>query len=276
MLRAKGVVWLSGEDVEESHWQRGMASLAGCSFSVTFGEPWFASGTGTGNNNNNNNNHSRGGGRRTELVVIGQDMDHAAMTAALEACVLTDDEMAAYEETWLEAFPPWATGAAPGMIAVLGKAKARLTQERKSWRRSHPPGFTAKPKTTDGGQTDLLNWTCLVPGKESTDWAGGTYEVTMDFTEDYPSKPPVCKFAKPLFHPNIDPSCDVSSAVWIGEDDWRPELNIEQILLGLQDFLTRPQIDRAVAHTEAHQLYMSDRSAYGKRVRQEVAEEYSI
>ena len=30
---------------------------------------------------------------RTALVVIGQDMDHAAVTAALEACLLSDSEL---------------------------------------------------------------------------------------------------------------------------------------------------------------------------------------
>merc|ERR1712039_1165713 len=36
------------------------------------------------------------GDRRTELVVIGQDMQHADITAALEACLLTDIEMSKY------------------------------------------------------------------------------------------------------------------------------------------------------------------------------------
>ena len=48
------------------------------------------------------------GKRRTELVVIGQDMDHAAITAALERCVMTDEEMAAYSEIFRDALPPWA------------------------------------------------------------------------------------------------------------------------------------------------------------------------
>ena len=39
------------------------------------------------------------GDRRTELVVIGQNMDHAAMEAALLTCVVTDDEMTSYNQT---------------------------------------------------------------------------------------------------------------------------------------------------------------------------------
>ena len=47
------------------------------------------------------------GDRRTELVVIGQDMDHAAMSAALEQCVMNDKEMGAYTAIFRESVPPW-------------------------------------------------------------------------------------------------------------------------------------------------------------------------
>ncbi len=45
------------------------------------------------------------GDRRQELVVIGQDLDHAALTARLNACLLSDQEMALGPETWLATFP---------------------------------------------------------------------------------------------------------------------------------------------------------------------------
>ena len=47
------------------------------------------------------------GDRRTELVVIGQDMDHDAMTAALERCLMTNQEMEVYEKIFRIAQPPW-------------------------------------------------------------------------------------------------------------------------------------------------------------------------
>lgn len=37
---------------------------------------------------------------------------------------------------------------------------------------------------------NLLKWKCQIPGKDNTDWAGGFYPLTMEFTEDYPAKPP--------------------------------------------------------------------------------------
>ena len=52
--------------------------------------------------------HEPWGDRQTELVVIGQDMDHKAVTAALEACVLTDAEMEGGAALWESRFAnPW-------------------------------------------------------------------------------------------------------------------------------------------------------------------------
>ena len=33
-----------------------------------------------------------------------------------------------------------------------------------------------------------------IPGKEGTIWGGGLFPLTMEFSEDYPHKPPKCKF----------------------------------------------------------------------------------
>jgi ubiquitin-protein ligase len=35
-----------------------------------------------------------------------------------------------------------------------------------------------------------MKWKCFVPGKKGTDWEGGFYPLTMEFTDDYPAKPP--------------------------------------------------------------------------------------
>lgn len=35
-----------------------------------------------------------------------------------------------------------------------------------------------------------MKWKCFIPGKKGTDWEGGFYPLTMEFTDDYPAKPP--------------------------------------------------------------------------------------
>ena len=117
VVRAKGLVWLANK---RSHWQEGMASLAGRAFTIHFGSPWKAaiepyseiakevvSGTedtaataattaATTAASKDPVLSSPWGDRKTELVIIGQDMDHSTMRSALEACVVTEEEMQAY------------------------------------------------------------------------------------------------------------------------------------------------------------------------------------
>ena len=55
--------------------------------------------------------------------------------------------------------------------------------------------FTAKPVTSADGETqDLFKWECKIPGKAGSPWEGGVYKLMMEFSEDYPNKPPKCKF----------------------------------------------------------------------------------
>lgn len=37
---------------------------------------------------------------------------------------------------------------------------------------------------------------------EDTPWEGGTFKLTLEFTEDYPNKAPVVRFVSKMFHPN--------------------------------------------------------------------------
>ena len=57
----------------------------------------------------------------------------------------------------------------------------------------HPIGFYARPESKGDGSTNMFKWEAGIPGKAGTDWEGGLYKVVMEFSEEYPSKPPKCK-----------------------------------------------------------------------------------
>jgi len=112
VIRSKGIVWLA---TPLGYSQRGMASLAGCSFEMKYEQPWYVGldksmwpkGFAEQISHVWQEPH---GDRRTELVVIGQDMEHADMTAALEACLLTDAEMPKYIDKCLRKWRSRADG----------------------------------------------------------------------------------------------------------------------------------------------------------------------
>ena len=102
-----------------------------------------------------------------------------------------------------------------------------------------------------------------MPGKKDTIWGAGRYPVHMVFTDEYPSKPPECKFGKapndkPLFHPNVYPSGKICLNI-INPDPaqsaWRPAITIKQVLLGIQTLLDEPNA-KDPAQSEAYE-YLS-------------------
>jgi ubiquitin-conjugating enzyme E2 I len=80
-------------------------------------------------------------------------------------------------------------------MSSTGIATARLMEERKAWRKDHPVGFYAKAVAKGDGTSDMFVWEAGIPGKENTDWAGGVYKVRLEFTEEFPSRPPKCTCA---------------------------------------------------------------------------------
>ncbi|VZI22034.1 unnamed protein product [Fusarium fujikuroi] len=144
----------------------------------------------------------------------------------------------------------------------------RLQEERKQWRRDHPFGFYAKPQRTKEGVLDVKNWECGIPGKENTIWSGGLFKLTIAFPDEYPTKPPKCKFVPPLFHPNVYPSGTVCLSILNEEEAWKPAITVKQILLGIQDLLNDPNPE-SPAQAEAYNLFKRDRAEYEKKIMSE-------
>ena len=153
---------------------------------------------------------------------------------------------------------------------MSGIARGRLSEERKAWRKDHPYGFVAKPTSSPDGSTNLMKWDVKIPGKADTDWAGGVFNLVVNFPEDYPSKPPRVQFVPPLFHPNVYPNGTVCLSILNEGDGWRPAITIKQVILGVQDLLDTPNNSDA-AQQAAMDLYAKSKVEYQKRVRLEAA-----
>jgi ubiquitin-conjugating enzyme E2 I len=147
-------------------------------------------------------------------------------------------------------------------------ARDRLTQERKEWQKDHPFGFYAKPQRGADGSSNLLVWECGIPARKDSPWAGREpYRLVVTFTDEYPQRPPECKFSPPLFHPNVYPSGTVCLSILNEDKDWVPTITVKQVLLGIQDLLDNPNLGDP-AQREAFLMCRDDRANYIEKVKQ--------
>lgn len=109
VLRSKGLIWLATR-MEIS----GLWSQAGSACRVEPGGMWRAALPEDELPDDPDDEaylaqvwHSQWGDRRQELVLIGQDMDEATLRARLDACLLTDDEMALGPAGWTQFADPF-------------------------------------------------------------------------------------------------------------------------------------------------------------------------
>ncbi|KAF3666687.1 SUMO-conjugating enzyme UBC9 [Capsicum annuum] len=75
-------------------------------------------------------------------------------------------------------------------------------------------------KEVYGGISPIPESTTDPDGGSGTDWEGGFYPLAIHFSEDYPSKPPKCKFPAGFFHSNVYLSGTVCLSI-LNEDSVR-------------------------------------------------------
>lgn len=155
-----------------------------------------------------------------------------------------------------------------------------------------PVGIQAAPL-----DNNVMAWQAVIFGPDDTPWEGGTFKLLLEFTEDYPNKPPAVKFLSKLFHPNVSvfvtislcyatlkashyaffPSYQVYNdgkiCLDILQNQWSPIYDISAILTSIQSLLSDPN-PASPANAEASQLYDRDRREYNKRVREVVEQSW--
>ena len=77
----------------------------------------------------------------------------------------------------------------------------------------------------------LFFWEAIIFGPEDTIWEGGIFMLTLEFSEDYPNKPPKVKFTTKMFHPNI--YNDGSICLDILNTNWSPIYDVTSILTSI-------------------------------------------
>ncbi|CAD6338465.1 unnamed protein product [Miscanthus lutarioriparius] len=108
------------------------------------------------------------------------------------------------------------------------------------------------PKTTSisfpNGKDDLMNFEIIIRPDEGY-YMGGTFVFSFQVSPSYPHDPPKVKCKTKVYHPNIDLEGNV--CLNILREDWKPVLNINTVIYGLNLLFTQPNDEDPLNHEAA-------------------------
>ncbi|KAL9716482.1 NEDD8-conjugating protein ubc12 [Leucoagaricus gongylophorus] len=95
-------------------------------------------------------------------------------------------------------------------------------------------------KTTFTDPADLLNFTLTITPDEGM-YSGGSFGFSFNINSNYPHEPPKVKCIPKIYHPNVDLEGNV--CLNILREDWKPVLNLNSVMVGLQYLFLEPNAD---------------------------------
>ncbi|KAA8588727.1 hypothetical protein FQN60_010072 [Etheostoma spectabile] len=136
-------------------------------------------------------------------------------------------------------------------------ARRRLMRDFKRLQEDPPAGVSGAPS-----ENNIMVWNAVIFGPEGTPFEDGTFKLTIEFTEEYPNKPPTVRFVSKMFHPNV--YADGSICLDILQNRWSPTYDVSSILTSIQSLLDEPN-PNSPANSQAAQLYQENKREYEKR-----------
>ena len=110
---------------------------------------------------------------------------------------------------------------------MSSNAERRLLKDLK---RMHEDASLDSISATPSGDS-IFHWEAVIFGPEDSIWEGGIFNLTIDFTEEYPNKPPKVKFTTNVFHPNV--YADGGICLDILKHMWSPVYDVSSILTSI-------------------------------------------
>ncbi|KAI3670008.1 hypothetical protein L6452_41569 [Arctium lappa] len=146
-------------------------------------------------------------------------------------------------------------------------ARKRLMRDFKRLQQDPPAGISGAPI-----DNNIMLWNAVIFGPDDTPWDGGTFKLTLQFSEDYPNKPPTVRFISRMFHPNI--YADGSICLDILQNQWSPIYDVAAILTSIQSLLCDPN-PNSPANSEAARLFSENKREYNRKVREIVEQSWT-
>src|ERR1700722_1656199 len=95
-------------------------------------------------------------------------------------------------------------------------------------------------KTTFPNPDDILNFTLTIEPDEGM-YKGGRFNFSFAINQNFPHDPPKVKCTQKIYHPNVDLEGNV--CLNILREDWKPVLNLNSVMVGLQYLFLEPNAD---------------------------------
>jgi len=83
-------------------------------------------------------------------------------------------------------------------------------------------------------------------------YKGGSFIFSFVINMNYPHEPPKVKCTQTIYHPNVDLEGNV--CLNILREDWKPVLNLNSVMVGLQYLFLEPNADDPLNKDAAEEL----------------------
>ncbi|KAJ3118183.1 NEDD8-conjugating protein ubc12 [Phlyctochytrium bullatum] len=109
---------------------------------------------------------------------------------------------------------------------------------------------------------DVFNFNLVITPNEGF-YQGGQFRFNFKINNNYPHEPPKVTCAQKIYHPNIDLEGNV--CLNILREDWKPVLNLNSVLFGLQYLFLEPNADDPL-NKAAAEVLRSNRKLFESNV----------
>lgn len=139
----------------------------------------------------------------------------------------------------------------------------RLQNELKDILLSPPDNCSA-----DLVSNDINKWNAIIVGPVGSPYENGIFYLSIDFCENYPFSPPICKFLTYIYHPNIDKYGNI--CLDILKNNWSPAIGVCKLLVSICSLLDDPNPDDPL-DADISNLYKRDIGEFRR-----IAREYTL